>query len=242
MATKKTSNTATKQPARKAAKTVKKVRSKVSANGSEQKSSRTRVNGAAGRATASPRAAATRRPRTTEKTAVKELAVQTAQDYAQAKKALGALWEDVAQTTYTAFNTIANKVEKRYAESRKAISDLDVRYALEKTGEKLKSVKNSASATAQHVAKQVKLLYQMLKDSTSGKFKAPWATIAAITAALLYFVSPVDLLPDFIPGAGLIDDALVLSLCISVIRMDLRRYAKENNLDLAQYGLAKERT
>jgi len=183
--------------------------------------------------------AGTRGTRRNENAAVKELTVQTVHDYQQVKKALGRLWEDVAKTTYSAFNTIAANVEKRFEQSRQAISEIDVRYALEKTGAKLKSLKNNASNTAQQLGRQVKLLYQMLKDTTTGKFKAPWATVSAITAALLYFISPIDVLPDFIPAIGLIDDALVLSLCLSVIRMDLRRYAKENELDLAEYGLAK---
>ena len=184
----------------------------------------------------------TTKRRAKEHAPVMELAAQTAHDYTQAKQALGQLWEDVTKTTYSAFNNIAVKVEKRFAESRKAISDIDVRYALDKTGEKIKSVAKSTSAAAQQMARQVKLLYMMLKDSTSGKFKAPWVAVSAITAALLYFISPIDVLPDFIPGIGLIDDALVLSLCISVIRMDLRRYVKEKNLDLAEYGLAKEKS
>ena len=197
-----------------------------------------RGNGAAERAATSTRAGSGRKKVAGKhKAPVKELALQTVHDYKQAKKALGQLWEDVAKTTYSAFNSIAANVEKRYEQSRRTISEIDVHYALDKTGEKLKTLKSNASNAAQQLGRQVKLLYQMLKDATSGKFKAPWATVSAITAALLYFVSPVDLLPDFVPGAGLIDDALVIALCVSVIRMDLRRYAKENNLDLAEHGL-----
>jgi uncharacterized membrane protein YkvA (DUF1232 family) len=174
-----------------------------------------------------------------EKTPVADLAAKTARDYTEVKKALSNLWQDAAKTTYSAFNTIAAKVEKRFEESRKAINEIDVRYALEKSQEKLKQVGKSTGAAAQILVKQVELLYRMLKDVTGGRFKAPWATISAITAALLYFISPIDVLPDFIPGVGLIDDALVISLCISVIRMDLRRYAEENKFDLAEYGLKK---
>jgi len=37
-------------------------------------------------------------------------------------------------------------------------------------------------------------------------------------AALAYIVSPVDLVPDFIPGLGQIDDLVVLSLglCVAI--------------------------
>ena len=162
---------------------------------------------------------------------------QTARDYADAKRALGALWDDLAKQTYSTFDTITRRVEKSYADARKNITEGDVRYVLDKTQGKLKSIANSSSKTVANLGRQAKLLYEMLRDAMSGKFKMPWVTVAAITAALLYFVSPLDIIPDFIPGIGLIDDALVISLAVSMARVDLRRYIKENALDPADYGL-----
>ncbi|HWD48997.1 MAG TPA: sulfotransferase [Rhizomicrobium sp.] len=43
--------------------------------------------------------------------------------------------------------------------------------------------------------------------------KTPIGGRLAILAAFLYFVSPVDLIPDFVPAIGLSDDALVIALC-----------------------------
>ena len=37
----------------------------------------------------------------------------------------------------------------------------------------------------------------------------PWPQVAGMMAALLYVISPVDLVPDFIPGLGFADDAFV---------------------------------
>jgi uncharacterized membrane protein YkvA (DUF1232 family) len=45
----------------------------------------------------------------------------------------------------------------------------------------------------------------------------------AIIMGLLYFVSPIDFVPDFLPG-GLIDDAFVLGLIIRQIKTDLYKY------------------
>ena len=69
-------------------------------------------------------------------------------------------------------------------------------------------------------------------DFYEGNYKeVPWGTIAAIVVALLYFVSPIDLIPDFIPVAGYIDDAFVISLAMKFIKDDIERYRewKKNN-------------
>ena len=59
----------------------------------------------------------------------------------------------------------------------------------------------------------------------------PIGTIIAIISALLYFISPVDLIPDVIPVAGHLDDAAVVGACIALVKSDLDEYKKwrENN-------------
>ena len=54
--------------------------------------------------------------------------------------------------------------------------------------------------------------------------KAPIGTIIALLAALIYLVVPVDVLPDFIPGFGYLDDAGVLIACVALIKSDIDEY------------------
>ena len=49
-------------------------------------------------------------------------------------------------------------------------------------------------------------------------------TLASIAAALLYLLSPVDLVPDFIPGIGLLDDVAVLGLVLHALSQDLAAF------------------
>ena len=53
-------------------------------------------------------------------------------------------------------------------------------------------------------------------------FRAPgtpaWAK-AVIVGALGYFISPMDTIPDFIPGAGYVDDAGVILTALTTISM-----------------------
>jgi uncharacterized membrane protein YkvA (DUF1232 family) len=65
----------------------------------------------------------------------------------------------------------------------------------------------------------------MIKDYRKGKYTAvPWFTIAAIASALLYVLSPIDLIPDFIPGLGYLDDVTVLTIVTGWVDSDLHRY------------------
>lgn len=49
-------------------------------------------------------------------------------------------------------------------------------------------------------------------------------SIIITVAGILYFVSPLDLIPDWIPVFGLVDDALVIKFCLSHIAKDVEAY------------------
>ncbi|MGN0843736.1 MAG: YkvA family protein [Kiritimatiellia bacterium] len=69
------------------------------------------------------------------------------------------------------------------------------------------------------------LLFQMLKDYKAGKYTdVPWALIAAIVFAVIYFFSPIDLIPDVIPVIGYVDDVAVFSLLIKTFGDQIAAY------------------
>ena len=56
----------------------------------------------------------------------------------------------------------------------------------------------------------VRLAFSVVKDCISGKRKdIPWSVVCWIVAALLYFINPLDLIPDFVPVFGYGDDAAI---------------------------------
>lgn len=77
----------------------------------------------------------------------------------------------------------------------------------------------------------LKMLKAMLKDYLSGKYKFSSRTIIYIVAGLLYFISPVDLIPDFLLGIGFVDDAAVLAMVIKRIKTELDKYKELNTFD-----------
>lgn len=77
----------------------------------------------------------------------------------------------------------------------------------------------------------VKLYFKMLGDIFTGKYKkVPVGTIAAIVGTLIYVLSPVDLIPDFIPVIGYLDDAAILAACLNFTRFDVEEYKKNKKL------------
>ncbi|MCQ2380228.1 MAG: DUF1232 domain-containing protein [Victivallaceae bacterium] len=78
----------------------------------------------------------------------------------------------------------------------------------------------------------VKLLYEMLCDYFKGEYKEiPWKFLVAIVGAFIYLISPVDLIPDFLPFVGFTDDAAVFGFVISTFIAEIEKYRewKKNN-------------
>ena len=70
-----------------------------------------------------------------------------------------------------------------------------------------------------------KLLWSLLKDYYNKIYpNAPWKLVAAIGFAVGYLVSPIDVIPDFIPIAGFIDDASVFALVVKAFESDISDY------------------
>lgn len=51
-------------------------------------------------------------------------------------------------------------------------------------------------------------------------------SIIAIVSALIYFVSPIDLLPDSIPVLGYVDDVAVFAFVWNMVEDDVEEYKK----------------
>jgi uncharacterized membrane protein YkvA (DUF1232 family) len=58
--------------------------------------------------------------------------------------------------------------------------------------------------------------------------KVPWYKKVLPLAGLVYLVSPVDAVPDFIPIVGLLDDAAVISLIVLQMGSILKNFEKQN--------------
>lgn len=70
-----------------------------------------------------------------------------------------------------------------------------------------------------------RLLLALVKDYFTGAYReVPYWAIGAAALALVYVLSPLDAIPDVIPGLGYLDDATVLAFCLKLIESELGRY------------------
>lgn len=66
---------------------------------------------------------------------------------------------------------------------------------------------------------------RLLRAYATGQYKdIPWTSLVSIIASVLYFVMPVDLIPDFILGLGFIDDAALIGWIINSVKSDINSF------------------
>lgn len=71
---------------------------------------------------------------------------------------------------------------------------------------------------------------RMIRAYANGTYRqVSTQSMLLITAAVIYFVSPIDLIPDFILGLGLIDDATLLAWTIRACATDLAAFLAWEN-------------
>ena len=72
----------------------------------------------------------------------------------------------------------------------------------------------------------IELLISLIQDYDKGNYQEiSWESLSGILTALLYVISSVDLIPDFIPVLGTLDDAVVIAVCLKLVKNDLDAYA-----------------
>ncbi len=88
----------------------------------------------------------------------------------------------------------------------------------------------------QLVTNQARLVLELIDDFLEGKYRdIPWHSVAVASGALVYSVSPADVVPDFLPLVGSLDDMAVISIAMRWIEKDLRAYCAFKGYDPEDY-------
>ena len=84
------------------------------------------------------------------------------------------------------------------------------------------------------IASRLNVLTRLTKACRNKEYTVvSYVTVFLSVAILLYFVSPIDLVPDFIPIVGGLDDVLLLGFLLKMIDKEIKRFLtweKENDL------------
>ena len=89
-----------------------------------------------------------------------------------------------------------------------------------------------AAAALQHpgrslgaVARDARALVRMAHAAVTGRYRRlPRRSLIAAVAGVIYFLDPLDAIPDFIPVFGFLDDAAVLAWVVSRVGRDLDEF------------------
>lgn len=72
---------------------------------------------------------------------------------------------------------------------------------------------------------KLKMLIRMLRAYAQGHYRElPWKSLLMIIGGLLYFLMPIDLIPDFIPATGLADDITIILMVFKTINKDIQNF------------------
>lgn len=113
------------------------------------------------------------------------------------------------------------ELEKGYEEARKLLNDYDkIESFLQRlenkflkipiVGDKLSDIPIMISLTRSYIKKEYTDI--------------PIGSVIAIISALIYVLSPIDIIPDFVPGAGYADDAAIIAFCWKLVESDVDEY------------------
>ncbi len=126
------------------------------------------------------------------------------------------------------------KARRQFEEDIKNVDQDDVEYASKKGQSKINEFGNNPPNALVKLWNDIKLMVALIADYVDGNYKeVPWNVIASIVGAVVYFASPVDVIPDFIPGFGYLDDALVIKLALGFAKSDLEKYQTWKDRKLA---------
>jgi uncharacterized membrane protein YkvA (DUF1232 family) len=95
--------------------------------------------------------------------------------------------------------------------------------ALEQIGHKWDETLSTKGQALKTYWADLQLAYKMLRDPN---FQIERSKKITVIIALLYIISPIDLIPDAIPFLGMLDDVLVAGYALKQVADELARYKK----------------
>ena len=121
--------------------------------------------------------------------------------------------------------SMESSIKEYISKAKKIINDdKKLKELIDDVLKKLKEV-SSDKKTSAKLNDSLRLFIRIINAYTSKEYTyVPWKTICLIVAGLIYFIYPVDLIPDFIPVSGLIDDVALIAWIYESIQDDIENF------------------
>ncbi len=109
---------------------------------------------------------------------------------------------------------------KNYASGK---NNLKLNNLLLDVNEKGKEV-SSAPGNISFINK-IRTFSRLIKSYKSGEYKKfPWKSVVLIIAGLIYFLSPIDFIPDILPILGFSDDAAIVFWIFNSMESEIKKF------------------
>ena len=119
------------------------------------------------------------------------------------------------------FFTKAREKASEVVDDKEKIDDL-----LTASREKLNNI-NFENSKISRMGNHLRTMIRMVQAYFNGSYRElPWKSLLGIVGGLIYFMMPVDLLPDFIPFTGLLDDFTVIMFISGAFQQDIEAFAE----------------
>lgn len=84
---------------------------------------------------------------------------------------------------------------------------------------------NKKDLSFQVVRLKIGVLTRLISSYTKGQYRnIPWKAVAAILGSFIYFVNPLDLIPDVAPVVGLTDDFSILVWVYGSVQSEIDKF------------------
>ena len=118
-------------------------------------------------------------------------------------------------------------IKQSYLDATENMGEPEFEYIARKIDSKLNATLNAATDWIVEMASYYKDLCMVIISHDENKRKITKAAYFLIAAALFYFVNPFDIIPDYIPAIGYVDDMFVLITCLRSLKKNDRKIVEE---------------
>lgn len=97
-----------------------------------------------------------------------------------------------------------------------------------RTGRLVEEVLNKAyqnRVQLQEIWDDLLILCRLIRSWSRKDYRRiPWKSLIMALGAVIYFLNPIDLAPDMIPGIGYVDDISIIAFVLNSIQADLQLF------------------